>query len=263
MDNTKMSSGKFLVDTENVDFIINNIKENVDAKSFSIPMHKKKVTRMIYKMPYLKNNESRWLRILIGDVDCHGKTGVTITYKVKNVEEGKEARTPILRVEEFDQAIDFFETLGFQRTSIQENIRTKLYVTFENIKFMIRFDIWPLLDDVTFVTVEEVTPCDPRTKESFIRLLNLNKYNVYKGKMVDIDSTYKENFGFTASEIPQLCFELDIKKQYEENKGKIDSEVNLFYMWLNNDWEDVKQLFYAFKKSGYTLEQAIDRLSNH
>ena len=104
-----MSSGKFLVDTENVDFIINNIKENVDAKSFSIPMHKKKVTRMIYKMPYLKNNESRWLRILIGDVDCHGKTGVTITYKVKNVEEGKEARTPILRVEEFDQAIDFLK----------------------------------------------------------------------------------------------------------------------------------------------------------
>ena len=126
MNGFKRSNGKFLVDTENVDFIIENIRAKVDDRSFAIPMERKKVTRIIYRMPYLKENESRWLRILIGDVDCHNKTGVTITYKVKNTTEGKEVKTPILKVEEFDQAVDFFEALGFQRTSTQENIRTKL-----------------------------------------------------------------------------------------------------------------------------------------
>ena len=77
----------------------------------------------------------------------------TLTFAIHvHAEEGKELKTPILKVEEFDQAVDFFEALGFERTSTQENIRTKLYVTFENVKYMIRFDIWPLLDDVTFVT---------------------------------------------------------------------------------------------------------------
>lgn len=130
MNGFKRSNGKFLVDTENVDFIIENIRAKVDDRSFAIPMERKKVTRIIYRMPYLKENESRWLRILIGDVDCHNKTGVTITYKVKNTTEGKEVKTPILKVEEFDQAVDFFEALGFQRTSTQENIcRLPRYLT--------------------------------------------------------------------------------------------------------------------------------------
>ncbi len=258
MDSTKRSNAKFLIDTENMDFIIDNIKEKVDDKSFAIPMNKKKVTRIIYRMPYLKENESRWLRILIGDVDCHNNTGVTITYKVKNAEEGKELKTPILKVEEFDQAVDFFEALGFERTSTQENIRTKLYVTFENVKYMIRFDIWPLLDDVTFVTVEEVTPTDPRTKEAFIKLINFSKYDIYKGTMVDVDTTYEQRLGFRASDIPELCFGLDIEEQYNENKDLVREEsFNLFYLWLSNDWKEVKRLYQAYRKSKRTLEDAI------
>lgn len=264
MSDLKKNNGKFLIDTENVDFIIDNIKEKVDDKSFAYTMKRKKVTRVIYRMPYLKENESRWLRILIGDVDCHFKTGVTITYKVKNAEEGKELKTPILKVEEFDQAIDFFEALGFQRTSIQENIRTKIYVTFENVKYMIRFDIWPLLDDVTFVTVEEVTPTDPRTKESFIKVLNLSKYDIYNGKMVDVDTTYKERVGFRASDISQLCFGLDIEEQYREKQqlNEDGENPNLFYLWLSNEWEDAKKLFQAFKKSKRSLDDAINILSH-
>ena len=262
MNGFKRSNGKFLVDTENVDFIIENIRAKVDDRSFAIPMERKKVTRIIYRMPYLKENESRWLRILIGDVDCHNKTGVTINYKVKNTTEGKEVKTPILKVEEFDQAVDFFEALGFQRTSTQENIRTKLYVTFENVKYMIRFDIWPLLDEVTFVTVEEVTPTDPRTKEAFIKLLNISKYDIYNGTIVDVDTTYKERLGFRASDISQLCFGLDIEEQYQESKELIEDgeNPNLFYMWLSNEWEDAKRLFQAFKKSKRSLENAINLL---
>lgn len=263
MNDLEKNNGKFLIDTENINFIINNIKEKVDDKSFVYTMKRKKVTRVIYRMPYLKENEARWLRILIGDVDCHNKTGVTITYKVKNAEEGKELKTPILKVEEFDQAIEFFETLGFQRTSVQENIRTKIYVTFENVKYMIRFDIWPLLDEVTFVTVEAVTPTDPRTKEAFISVLNLNKYDIYKGAMVDVDTIYKDRLDFRASDISQLCFGLDIEEQYREKKNLIEEEnPNLFYMWLNNEWEDAKKLFQAFKKSKRSLDDAIRVLSD-
>lgn len=142
------------------------------------------------------------------------------------------------------------------------NIRTKLYVTFENVKYMIRFDIWPLLDEVTFVTVEEVTPTDPRTKEAFIKLLNISKYDIYNGTIVDVDTTYKERLGFRASDISQLCFGLDIEEQYQESKELIEDgeNPNLFYMWLSNEWEDAKRLFQAFKKSKRSLENAINLL---
>lgn len=254
---------KFLIDSENVGFIIENIKNIVDSNHFSKPMTQKKVTRVIYRMPCLKENESRWLRILIGDVDCHGNTGVTITYKVKDTGAGVEQRIPILKVEEFDQATEFFEALGFIRTSIQENIRTKLYVTCENVKYMIRFDVWPLLDEVTFVTIEEVTPADPRTKEAFIKLLKLEKYNIHAGKIVDVDTAYKERLGFRASDIPQLCFGLDIVEQYNRIKDHLEAfdKQNQFYLWLNNEWGDASRLFQAFKKSKYSLEQAVDLLT--
>lgn len=38
MNGFKRSNGKFLVDTENVDFIIENIRAKVDDRSFAIPM---------------------------------------------------------------------------------------------------------------------------------------------------------------------------------------------------------------------------------
>lgn len=261
MDRRKYKT-KFLIDSENMNFIIENIKKKVDDKSFSNPMFKKKVTRIIYRMPFLNENEYRWLKILIGDIDCHNNNGVTITYKVKNIDNGTELKTPVLKVEEFDQATDFFEALGFKRSSIQENIRTKLYLTFENVKYMIRFDIWPLLDEVTFVTVEEVTPTDPRTKAAFIKALNLSKYDICSNRTVDVDSIYRDRVGFRASDIPQLCFGLDIKKQYQENCNLLEEldKQNLFYLWLSNEWEDAQKLFQAFKKSNKTLEEAINLL---
>lgn len=254
----KECNDKFLIDTDNMGFIIENIKKIVDDQHFVKTMNKKKVTRVIYKMPFLKENESRWLRILIGDVDCHGDTGVTITYKVKNSKIGEEKKTPLLKVEELDQATSFFEELGFVRTSLQENIRTKLYVTFEKVKYMIRFDNWPLLDDITFVTVEEVTPTDPKTKAAFIKILNLAKYDIYKGTIVDIDTTYEERLGFNASDVPNLCFGLDIQEQLKEKKDS--DNINLFYLWLSNEWDDAKKIFQAYKKSKYTLEEAISIL---
>lgn len=254
---------RFLVDTENVDLIIDNIKKMVDAEYFKERMKHAKVTRVIYRMPCLKENEYRWLRILIGDIDCHGNSGVTITYKVKNTHVGFEQKIPFLKVDDFDRATEFFESLGFARTSLQENYRTKIYVTFEKIKYMIRFDIWPSLEEVTFVTVEEVTPTDPRTRAAFIDFLKLRDYDVSSGSIVDVDTAYKERLGFKASDIPQLCFELDLKKQCEESQeqNKSDEKDNLFYMWLSNGWGDVQRLFQAFRKSRYTMDEAIDLLT--
>lgn len=250
MPETRKKDNRFLVNTEDVDLIIDNIKKLVDAKYFTERMERAKVTRVIYRMPCLQENESRWLRILIGDIDCHGNSGVTITYKVKNTDVGFERKIPILKVEEFDRATEFFEALGFARTSLQENYRTKIYVTFEKVKYVIRFDIWPSLEEVTFVTVEEVTPTDPRTRSAFIDFLNLRDYDVSSGTIVDVDTAYKERLGFKASDIPQLCFELDLKKQLEEaqEQNQADERANLFYMWLSNEWGDLQRLFQAFRR---------------
>lgn len=264
MNNSEPKS-KFLIDTENVDFIIANIKNKVNDKNYKKVMNKKKVTRTIYRMPYLEKDENRWLRILIGDVDCHENTGVTISYKLRNAKEGQEKKTPILRVEEYEPAKNFFEQLGFTRSSTQENFRTKIYVTFENIKYMVRFDVWPEIEDVTFVTVEEVTPTDPRSKEAFIKQLNLSKYDISKGTMVDIDNVYKDKLGFRASDIPELRFGFDLREQSFENRDENSDEnkMNLLYLWLSDELEDVTRLYSAFKKSSKSIESVLKFLENN
>ncbi len=264
MNNSEPKS-KFLIDTENVDFIIANIKNKVNDKNYKKVMNKKKVTRTIYRMPYLEKDENRWLRILIGDVDCHENTGVTISYKLRNAKEGQEKKTPILRVEEYEPAKNFFEQLGFTRSSTQENFRTKIYVTFENIKYMVRFDVWPEIEDVTFVTVEEVTPTDPRSKEAFIKQLNLSKYDISKGTMVDIDNVYKDKLGFRASDIPELRFGFDLREQSFENRDENSDEnkMNLLYLWLSDELEDVTRLYFAFKKSSKSIESVLKFLENN
>lgn len=253
---------KFLIETENVDFIIDNIKNNVDESNYNEVMKNKVVTRAIYSMPFLEKGEHRWLRILIGDVDCHGKTGVTITYKMKNIKDGQEKKIPMLRVEEFDQAKSFFESMGFVRSSTQENRRTKIYVTFDNIKYVIRFDVWPQLEDLTFVTIEEVTPTDPRSKGAFIKILKVGKYDIAVNKVVDVDDTYKEKLGFRASDIPELRFGFDLEEQYRENMNVIfrEDKENLLYLWLSNEWEDAQKLYKAFKKSKKSMEEVIELL---
>lgn len=254
---------KFLIETENVDFIIANIKNKVNDKNYKKVMDKKKITRAIYRMPFLEKDENRWLRILIGDIDCHENTGVTISYKLRNTKEGQEKKTPILRVEEYEPAKNFFEQLGFVRSSTQENIRTKIYVTFENIKYMVRFDVWPQIEDVTFVTVEEVTPTDPRSKEAFIKQLNLTKYDISKGAMVDIDNVYKEKLGFRASDIPELRFDFDLHEQSIESINENNDKMNLLYLWLNDELHDVEKLYLAFKKSSKSIESVLEFLENN
>lgn len=204
-------------------------------------------------------------RIEIGDIDCHENTGVTISYKLRNAKEGQEKKTPILRVEEYEPAKNFFEQLGFTRSSTQENIRTKIYVTFENIKYMVRFDVWPEIEEVTFVTVEEVTPTDPRSKEAFIKQLNLTKYDISKGAMVDIDNVYKEKLGFRASDIPELRFDFDLHEQSIENiNGNNDKDkMNLLYLWLNDELKDGEKLYFAFKKSSKSIESVLDFLEKN
>lgn len=253
---------KFLIETENVEIIIDNIKKKVDESNYVEVMRNKIITRAIYQMPFLEKEEHRWLRILIGDVDCHRKTGVTITYKMKNTKDGQEKKIPKLRVEEFDQAKSFFESMGFVKSSTQENKRTKAYVIFENIKYMIKFDVWPQLEDLTFLTIDAVTPTDPRSKKAFIDILRLERYDISKDKIVDVDDTYEKRWKFRASDIPELRFGFDLEEQYRERLEQLDkdNDKNLLYLWLNNEGEEAQKLYTEFKNSKKTVEEVLEFL---
>ena len=245
---------RFLIDKEDQYFIKERINDLVREENIIKAMTEGKIVRTTYELPSLFG-QSRWLRILIGDVDCHHKTGVTITYKQKN-EDGEETHNPILRVEEFDHAKAFFEAMGFIESSTQETKRTKYYVTFDKVKYIIRFDIWPGLEDYCFVTVEEASAVNPEQKESFIRQLGIAQYDKWEGH-VDIDKVYLKYRGFRAMDIPELTFHADLDRQKEKRKQRKDAGSEKLYLWLDNEADDAAHLYEIFKQSNKKLDDVI------
>lgn len=251
---------RFLIDAKDQFFIKERIKELVKEEDIIEAMLNGKVLRTTYELPN-QYGQSRWLRILIGDVDCHRKTGVTITYKQKN-EDGEETKNPILRVEEFDHAKAFFEAMGFVESSTQETLRTKYYVTFDKVKYIIRFDIWPGLESLCFVTVEEASAVNREHKESFINQLGIARYDIWEGH-VDIDKVYLKYRGFRAMDIPELTFYANLDLQAHENKHvQKDEGSEKLFLWLDNEADDAARLYELFKKSNKNLDEVIGFLNS-
>lgn len=211
---------KYILPVASQSEIVNVISTRTDQAH--VIMDNAIMTRTIYQLPNLSDssnkNQHQWLRIRVGDIDCENNSKCTITYKKKtgknNPEEAK------LEVDDFYEANHMFELLGFQKTSTQETRRTKYVCFYEDIKYVICFDVWPGLEDTLFLTIEPGTNAEQADVESFIDLLGIETTKIERNK-VDVDTEYLKRFSIPASLIDNLRFDFfDMKPSDLNEKTK-------------------------------------------
>lgn len=173
------------------------------------------VERIIRRALYKVNGESeddgqiRWIRVLDGDIECDGAQRCTITFKDKKIDMTEEDFA-LLKVDNFDDATHLFDLLHFIRTSYQENRRSKFLCKLDRVKYIVRFDIWPKIEDVAFVAINATTSANSKNIRDFVDALKVADYNICHNAKVDVDSVYKERFNYPATLIPEVTFDFDL-----------------------------------------------------
>lgn len=204
---------KCIISLNDYPSLLNIIQEATDDPQ--IVMKNITMTRTIYQLPVaLPHSDHQWLRIRVGDIDCEGNSKCTITYKKKSHLNPflTEAR---IEVEDYYEATHMFDLLGFTKSSIQETRRTKYVCTYEEIKYIICFDIWPGLEDIVFVTIDSGPNAENTDLMGFTDLLEINRF-AQKNESIDIDTEYIDRYGVPASKIKRLKFDFFDMKPADE-----------------------------------------------
>ena len=207
----KNNGYEVLIKSQELEKIVYNMKMNIS--SCTPIMTDKIVKRVLYKIENTNaagENQIRWIRIMEGDIDCNGEQRCTITYKDKKQDLSSEDYA-LLKVEHFEDATHLFDLLKYSRTSYQENLRSKFVCTLDDIKYIVRFDIWPKIEDVVVVVISVTSSASKEDIDGFVEALGISdKVIVNKNQtMVDVDSIYNERFGKPASLIPEITFDFD------------------------------------------------------
>lgn len=209
----KNNCAEFLIETKNIEKIIFNMKSRIP---FCEPiMIDKIIRRRLYQAKSEQNSDIlddqiRWIRILDGDIESDGSQRCTITFKDKRRDMSEEDYA-LLKVDNFDDANHLFNLLDFKCTSYQENLRSKFICKLDRIKYMIRFDIWPKIEDVVFVSIEVMTSANNASIKDLVQALNIEEYNICKYTKVDVDEVYMERFYYPAILISKVTFDFDLE----------------------------------------------------
>ena len=207
----KEKDPEFLIRTEDMAMVVERLMS--DIPSTKAIMLDRIVKRTLYKVPPHTNDtgeKTRWIRIMDGDVECDEQPKCTITYKdkMKNMSEEEKA---VLKVDNYDDAIHLFDLLHYERASYQENLRSKFVCILDQVKYIIRFDIWPKIEDVTFVSVAATSSADDYSLNDFVDALGLSELNICSQPRVDVDKVYEERFGYSAMSISEVTFDFDLQ----------------------------------------------------
>ena len=171
------------------------------------------IKRTLYRVPVHTDDRPeiiRWIRIMDGDVECDGQPRCTITYKDRKKNMSAEEKA-VLKVDNYDDAIHLFDLLHYERVSYQENLRSKFVCVLDQVKYIIKFDIWPKIEDVTFVTVTATTSANEHSLNDFVDALGLEELNICHKPKVDVDTIYLERFHCTAMSMPEVTFDFDLQ----------------------------------------------------
>jgi hypothetical protein len=177
------------------------------------------VRRALYKVVQTDEegkSKSKWIRIMDGDMDCNGPKKCTITYKDKDKDLTSE-QNAVLKVDNFEDATHLFDLIGFQCTSYQENLRTKFICALDNVKYILRFDVWPGINEFIFININAKNSATQENINDFINVLGLNSFNVTQEKYNDVDNIYRNKYSIPASEIPRVTFETDFEDLFDSN----------------------------------------------
>jgi hypothetical protein len=163
------------------------------------------VKRALYKVNNSEGDKSKWIRIMEGDIERIGETRCTITYKDRKRDMSGETYA-LLKVDNFEDATHLFEVLQYEHVSYQEHKRSKFACVLDNVKYIVRFDIWPKIEDIVFVGIDVASSTKEDDVDGFLNALGI-KDLVEDSYLVDVDKEYKERIGKAASEIPIITFE--------------------------------------------------------
>lgn len=224
---TKENGKQFVIPSKKLNTIVTTLK----TYSVEPIMTGEIVRRCLYKV----NNEGpqtddnyKWLRIMEGDVECDGENRITITYKDKK-KDMSGVDSALLTVDNFDDATHLFELLHFEKTSYQENKRFKYRFTVppEGLEYLIRFDVWPKIEEFVFVTLISKSVIDDDDIDDVIAKLYLEEENICTSEKYDVDKIYKLKFGVPASQIPYIAFEFPLfDKENQELKIAKGYDIN-------------------------------------
>ena len=209
----KEKDPEFIIQTKDVLTVIKRMKAGIFKPPPKPIMMDKIVKRTLYKVPFYSGDtaeNNRRIRIMDGDVECDGHPRCTITYKDKMKNMSDEAKA-VLKVDNYDDAVHLFDLLHYKRVSYQENMRSKFLCVLDGVKYVIRFDIWHKIDDVTFVTVTATSSVDDHSLSDFVDALGLAELNIWTQPRVDVDKIYEERFGCPAMAIPEVTFDFDLQ----------------------------------------------------
>jgi hypothetical protein len=198
----------YLIKTESIKAIITNMNRN--GITTTPIMLDRIVKRALYRVENPEDGKKQWIRIMEGDIECTGEIRCTITYKDReegNVSEDKEDYA-LLKVDNFDDATHLFDLLKYERDSYQENKRSKFICVMEGVKYIVRFDIWPKIEDVIFVSITVISSASSDDLKGFISALDIDNLCIKKDN-VDVDDEYREKTKKTATEISNLTFDSD------------------------------------------------------
>ena len=79
----------------------------------------------------------------------------------------------------------------------------------DQVKYIVKFDIWPKIEDVVFVSVSFASSANENSMSNFIDLLGLKQFNICENQRADVDEEYKKRVGTPAMSIPILTFDFD------------------------------------------------------
>ena len=202
---------EFLVRTQDVEEIVGRLRQNIP--STKAIMLDRIIKRTLYRVPVNSDDAKEkihWIRIMDGDVECDEQPRCTITYKDKMKNMSSEEKA-VLKVDNYDDAIHLFDLLHYERASYQENLRSKFVCMLDEVKYIIKFDIWPKIEDVAFVSVIATASADDHNLADFVDALGLDEFNIWHQPRVDVDKVYEERFGCPAMSIPEVTFEFDLQ----------------------------------------------------
>lgn len=203
----KEKDPEFLIKTEDVDKVTTLMSKMLVGEPVMLDKIVKRTLFTVQSGPDKKEEKAHWIRIMDGDVE----EGCTITYKNKMMNMRDEEKA-VLKVDNYDDAIHLFDLIDcYDRVSYQENLRSQFVCTFDQDKYIVRFDIWPKIEDVIFVTVTARSFANPHGLKDFTEALGLNKLNICPQPRVDVDKIYEERFNCPAISIPEVTFEYDLQ----------------------------------------------------
>jgi hypothetical protein len=211
---------KYIISQDRFVKILENILDLTSGKNVYEIMHDAMMHRSIFgsnrdlKKLEETAEESSWIRIRAGDINCDRTAPITVTYKNKKHSKDETDSSRFV-AEDYYSVVHFFKDMGFPLVSEQETLRSKYIFHYENVKYIICFDRWPHIDDMLFVTVsasDNVSQADFNQVCNSLQLPTLAMQVGY----VDIDRAYEKKVGKKASKIRQIRFNVPLEELLDD-----------------------------------------------